>query len=265
MAGGYYHTGDVASRDADGYITYIGRTDDVFKASDYKISPFELESVLIEHPAVAEAAVVPAPDPVRLAVPKAYVALAARLRADARRPRWSILAHAREQPGALPARPPARVRRAAEDDLRQDPPRRAARPRGAGSPTVGTGGRRVPGRPVPGAQGGALALSPGPHRGIARHRPIVARHAPVNRWRVPTREAVPGIGEPGLVTGAKADQRSAASRHGLRGRHLPRSHLARLRHGVTADWAPERGVSGRGIEHLRRGLVEIRSVLAVLL
>ncbi|MGY1633626.1 AMP-binding protein [Geodermatophilus sp. SYSU D01186] len=76
MAGGYYHTGDIASRDADGYITYVGRTDDVFKASDYKISPFELESVLIEHPAVAEAAVVPAPDAVRLAVPKAYVALA---------------------------------------------------------------------------------------------------------------------------------------------------------------------------------------------
>ncbi len=76
MAGGYYHTGDVAARDEDGYITYVGRTDDVFKASDYKISPFELESVLIEHPAVAEAAVVPAPDPVRLAVPKAYVALA---------------------------------------------------------------------------------------------------------------------------------------------------------------------------------------------
>ncbi len=76
MAGGFYHTGDVASRDEDGYITYVGRTDDVFKASDYKISPFELESVLIEHPAVAEAAVVPAPDPVRLAVPKAYVALA---------------------------------------------------------------------------------------------------------------------------------------------------------------------------------------------
>jgi acetyl-CoA synthetase len=76
-AGGYYHTGDVASRDADGYITYIGRTDDVFKASDYKISPFELESVLIEHPAVVEAAVVPAPDPTRLAVPKAYISLAA--------------------------------------------------------------------------------------------------------------------------------------------------------------------------------------------
>jgi acetyl-CoA synthetase len=75
--GGRYHTGDVASRDADGYITYIGRADDVFKASDYRISPFELESVLVEHPAVAEAAVVPAPDELRLAVPKAYVVLAA--------------------------------------------------------------------------------------------------------------------------------------------------------------------------------------------
>ncbi len=76
MAGGYYHTGDIGSRDADGYITYVGRIDDVFKASDYRISPFELESVLIEHDAVAEAAVVPAPDPLRLAVPKAYVVLA---------------------------------------------------------------------------------------------------------------------------------------------------------------------------------------------
>jgi acetyl-CoA synthetase len=77
MRGGYYHTGDVASQDEDGYITYVGRTDDVFKASDYRISPFELESVLIEHVAVAEAAVVPSPDPLRLAVPKAYVLLAA--------------------------------------------------------------------------------------------------------------------------------------------------------------------------------------------
>lgn len=83
MAGGYYHTGDVASRDDDGYITYIGRTDDVFKSSDYKVSPFELESVLIEHPAVVEAAVVPQPDDTRLAVPKAYVCLADGWSADA--------------------------------------------------------------------------------------------------------------------------------------------------------------------------------------
>lgn len=76
MAGDRYHTGDIAKRDEDGYITYIGRTDDVFKSSDYKVSPFELESVLIEHPAVVEAAVVPQPDAIRLALPKAYVALA---------------------------------------------------------------------------------------------------------------------------------------------------------------------------------------------
>lgn len=73
MAGGHYRTGDVAMRDADGYITYVGRADDVFKASGYRISPFELESVLIEHPAVAEAAVVPSPDALRGYVPKAYV------------------------------------------------------------------------------------------------------------------------------------------------------------------------------------------------
>lgn len=76
MAGGHYHTGDVGMRDERGYITYVGRADDVFKASGYRISPFELESVLIEHPAVAEAAVVPSPDPLRGNVPKAYVILA---------------------------------------------------------------------------------------------------------------------------------------------------------------------------------------------
>jgi acetyl-CoA synthetase len=71
--GAYYRTGDIARRDGDGYITYVGRSDDVFKSSDYRISPFELESVLVEHARVAEAAVVPSPDPVRLCVPKAYV------------------------------------------------------------------------------------------------------------------------------------------------------------------------------------------------
>jgi len=76
MAGGYYRTGDVALRGADGYLTFVGRADDVFKAADYRISPFEIESALIEHAAVAEAAVVPSPDAIRLAVPKAFVSLA---------------------------------------------------------------------------------------------------------------------------------------------------------------------------------------------
>jgi len=92
---GFYHTGDLAEIDRDGYITYIGRTDDVFKASDYKISPFELESVLIQHPAVAEAAIVPAPDPVRLAVPKAYVSLAPGY-TPTRETAFEILKYARE-------------------------------------------------------------------------------------------------------------------------------------------------------------------------
>jgi acetyl-CoA synthetase len=75
MSGGYYRTGDVAQRDEDGYITYVGRADDVFKSSDYRISPFEVESALIEHPLVAEAAVVPSPDAMRLSVPKAFCVL----------------------------------------------------------------------------------------------------------------------------------------------------------------------------------------------
>jgi acetyl-CoA synthetase len=94
MGDGYYHTGDVASRDAAGYLTYVGRMDDVFKSSDYRISPFELESVLIEHPAVAEAAVVPSPDALRLSVPKAFIVLTREARPDADTAR-SILEHVR--------------------------------------------------------------------------------------------------------------------------------------------------------------------------
>ena len=91
-------------------MTFVGRADDVFKASDYRISPFELESVLIEHPAVAEAAVVPAPDPIRLAVPKAYVLLAgAPPDADTAK---SILAYAHEHLAAY-----KRVRRLEFADL----------------------------------------------------------------------------------------------------------------------------------------------------
>ena len=91
-----YRTGDVANRDADGYLTYVGRADDVFKASDYRISPFELESALIEHPAIAEAAVVPAPDAMRMAVPKAYLVLAAGATED-RATVLSIFRHLRER------------------------------------------------------------------------------------------------------------------------------------------------------------------------
>jgi acetyl-CoA synthetase len=77
FTGERYGTGDVTTRDEDGYFTFVGRADDVFKASDYRISPFELESLLLEHPAVAEAAVVPCPDGVRGFVPKAHIVLAA--------------------------------------------------------------------------------------------------------------------------------------------------------------------------------------------
>ena len=92
---GRYHSGDLVTVSEDGFVTYVGRTDDVFKASDYKVSPFELESVLIAHPAVLEAAVVPAPDPLRLAVPKAYVTLAAGFEPTAETA-LAILRHAKE-------------------------------------------------------------------------------------------------------------------------------------------------------------------------
>ena len=134
-----------------GYITYVGRADDVFKSSDYRISPFELESALVEHPHVAEAAVVPSPDPVRLSVPKAFVVL-----------RGDVAAVARGGAGALPvpARPAAalqadsmhRVRRAAEDHLGQDPPGGPARARGQPAAGRHPGGARVLGGGFSGAQ-----------------------------------------------------------------------------------------------------------------
>jgi acetyl-CoA synthetase len=82
-SGEAYRSGDVVFVDDDGYLTFVGRADDVFKSSDYRISPFELESVLIEHDAVAEAAIVPSPDPIRLAIPKAYVMLVGGSKPDA--------------------------------------------------------------------------------------------------------------------------------------------------------------------------------------
>jgi acetyl-CoA synthetase len=83
MRKGEFHTGDVARVSPEGLYTFVGRNDDVFKSSDYRISPFELESVLVEHPAVQEAAVVPSHDPKRLSVPKAFVMLAPGHAADA--------------------------------------------------------------------------------------------------------------------------------------------------------------------------------------
>ncbi|MEG0921735.1 MAG: AMP-binding protein [Comamonas sp.] len=95
MRDGYYRSGDVAEQDADGYITYVGRSDDVFKSSDYRLSPFELESALIEHPGVAEAAVVPSPDAQRLSVPKAFIVLREGVAPD-RATALSILRFSRE-------------------------------------------------------------------------------------------------------------------------------------------------------------------------
>jgi acetyl-CoA synthetase len=77
IEGDYHRTGDLAVRGPDGHLTFVGRADDVFKSSDYRLSPFEIESALLEHAAVVEVAVAPSPDPQRLVVPKAFVTLAA--------------------------------------------------------------------------------------------------------------------------------------------------------------------------------------------
>src|SRR5213080_4491581 len=111
LGGSHYRTSDVATRDAGGTFWYVGRADDVFKSSDYRISPFELESALIEHESVAEAAVVPSPDPVRLAVPKAYVLLAAG-RSPSGELAQSIMAFCRER-----VAPYKRIRRVEFGDL----------------------------------------------------------------------------------------------------------------------------------------------------
>ena len=75
FSGGYYFTGDLAKRDKDGYLWFIGRADDVIKSSGHLIGPFEVESALMAHPAVAEAAVIGKPDPVAMEIVKAFVAL----------------------------------------------------------------------------------------------------------------------------------------------------------------------------------------------
>lgn len=111
MRDGYYHTGDIARAEDDGNVTFVGRNDDVFKSSDYRISPFELESVLIEHEAVVEAAVIPSPDPRRLAVPKACIILAPGFAPD-RETAQAILRFVRER-----VSPYQRIRRIEFRDL----------------------------------------------------------------------------------------------------------------------------------------------------
>ena len=120
MRGGYYHTGDIAVRDADGYITYVGRTDDVFKASDYRISPFELESVLIEHAAVAEAAVVPRPIRCGWRCPRPMWCWRPAT-SPTGTPRWRSCGSP-GAPGPVQTDPATGVRRATQDDLGEDPP-----------------------------------------------------------------------------------------------------------------------------------------------
>jgi len=102
FAGGWYLSGDLARRDADGYFWFVGRKDDVIKTSGHLIGPFEVESVLMEHPAVAEAGVIGKPDPVALEVIKAFVALKAGYEpSDALKK--DIMAHARKRLGAVVA------------------------------------------------------------------------------------------------------------------------------------------------------------------
>jgi acetyl-CoA synthetase len=95
MQGPVYRTGDVVQRDSEGYLTFVGRADDVFKASDYRISPFEVESALIEHPDVVECAVVPSPDPIRMAVVKAFITLRVEAK-PSREMALSIFQHSRK-------------------------------------------------------------------------------------------------------------------------------------------------------------------------
>jgi acetyl-CoA synthetase len=98
----WYLTGDLARRDEDGYFWFVGRADDVIKTSGHLIGPFEVEDVLMEHPAVAEAGVIGKPDPVAMEIVKAFVALKPGVKADEAL-RMALLAHARKRLGAVVA------------------------------------------------------------------------------------------------------------------------------------------------------------------
>ncbi|MFF8438321.1 AMP-binding protein [Streptomyces bacillaris] len=146
LAGGYYRSGDLARREPDGSLTYLARSDDMFKSFDHRISPRELEDALLRHPAVADAAVVPVPDPVGLWAPKAFVVPAAGRPASAATAREILDAASALLPpekrvrvlefaAALPRTTSGKVRRAA---LREQGPRAAeyrAEAPGAPAPT----------------------------------------------------------------------------------------------------------------------------------
>ena len=102
FAGGYYLTGDLARRDADGYYWFVGRKDDVIKTSGHLIGPFEVESVLMEHPAVAEAGVIGKPDPTALEIVKAFIVLKPGQTADAALQR-ELFGYGRKRLGAAVA------------------------------------------------------------------------------------------------------------------------------------------------------------------
>ena len=140
FAGGWYCSGDLATRDADGWFWFVGRGDDVIKSAGHLIGPFEVESALMEHPAVAEAGVIGKPDPIVGAVVKAFVVAAARLRAD--------------------RRAPARAHR-----LRPQAPRRGGRPEGDRVP---------PGPPEDAQRQDHAPPAPRPRARAARRRPVDA-------------------------------------------------------------------------------------------
>jgi acetyl-CoA synthetase len=102
FAGEWYLTGDLAKRDADGYFWFVGRADDVIKSAGHLIGPFEVESALMEHPAVAEAGVIGKPDPVVGEVVKAFVSLKKGF-AESEALRMELLGHARKRLGAAVA------------------------------------------------------------------------------------------------------------------------------------------------------------------
>ena len=102
FAGGWYLTGDLAKKDKDGYFWFVGRKDDVIKTSGHLIGPFEVESILMEHPAVAEAGVIGKPDPVAMEVVKAFVSLKQGFQ-PADELRRELLAFARTRLGAVVA------------------------------------------------------------------------------------------------------------------------------------------------------------------